>query len=192
MSNHDQVSEDFTLSDFYVEKALCVALIQYHDKLWQDNPAETIGYHIIHSIEEFEEHIDTELFKKIIHLFKLNIKNKTPMTIAMLTQHQEQDIAQFSIDALTSPYHYADWERKDIYLQTQKKPEENYIRDTEYTIARFQVKKAKRIIQQLEDYFKKIDVSPHEEEFLINMKLYQLLIQKRNEIAAKLGMVTIN
>lgn len=93
---------------------------------------------------------------------------------------------------MSSPYTYASWEKKEMFLQTQKMPDENYVRDAENALLRLQLRKSKRVIKELEAYLK--DATPdvvESEDYDINFKVYQVLIVQRNEIAEKLGTVTL-
>jgi predicted transcriptional regulator len=79
-----------------------------------------------------------------------------------------------------------------MFLQTQKMPDENYVRDAENALLRLQLRKSKRVIKELEAYLK--DATPdvvESEDYDINFKVYQVLIVQRNEIAEKLGTVTL-
>ncbi len=80
-----------------------------------------------------------------------------------------------------------------MYLQTQKPPDENFIPDAANAVLRLQFRKSRKVIQELQTYFanaKEEDQSS--EEYIINVKVMQVLIQKRNELAAKLGTVVIH
>lgn len=79
-----------------------------------------------------------------------------------------------------------------MFLQTQKMPEENYINDANNALLRLQLRKSRRVIKELKSYFEDASSAEMEtEEYQINMKVMQVLIQQRNELANKLGMVTL-
>lgn len=79
-----------------------------------------------------------------------------------------------------------------MFLQTQKMPEENYVNDATNALLRLQLRKTRRVIKELQSYFDQATEDEKEtEEYLINMKVMQVVVQQRNELANKLGMVTL-
>jgi hypothetical protein len=59
-------------------------------------------------------------------------------------------------------------------------------------LLRLQLRKSRRVIKELKSYFEDASSAEMEtEEYQINMKVMQVLIQQRNELANKLGMVTL-
>ena len=111
---------------------------------------------------------------------------------AWFIAHRNEEIREFAVNVLSSPYVYASWEKKEMFLQTQKMPEENYINDANNALLRLQLRKSRRVIKELKSYFEDASSAEMEtEEYQINMKVMQVLIQQRNELANKLGMVTL-
>ena len=109
---------------------------------------------------------------------------------AWFTSHDDSDIREFAVNALATPYVYASWEKKEMFLQTQKMPDENYVRDATNAILRLQLKKSKKVIDQLKQFFE--NAQPEEqdsEEYMLNVKVLQVVQNQRNELAAKLGTV---
>ena len=106
--------------------------------------------------------------------------------------HPDEEIRTFAVNALTSPYVYASWDKKEMFLQTQKMPDENYVRDATNGLLRLQLRKSKKVIKEMETYLHDASIEEKAtEEYMINLKVYQVLISQRNEIAAKLGTVTL-
>lgn len=82
--------------------------------------------------------------------------------------------------------------KKRNVLTNPKMPEENYINDANNALLRLQLRKSRRVIKELKSYFEDASSAEMEtEEYQINMKVMQVLIQQRNELANKLGMVTL-
>ena len=79
-----------------------------------------------------------------------------------------------------------------MFLQTQKMPDENYIRDAENAVLRLKLKKSKRIIKQLEEWLASADEETQSsEEFAVNVKVLQVIINERNQLAELLRTVTL-
>ena len=60
-----------------------------------------------------------------------------------------------------------------MYLQTQKMPDENYIRDVDNAIQRLILKKSTKYIGQLEEYFTSFtEDDKQSEEYTLNINVY--------------------
>jgi DNA primase len=104
------------------------------------------------------------------------------------TRHPSEEIRKFAVECLSTPYTYSDWTRKYIILQTQKMPDENYIRQSYKAVLRFKLRKAKKVIKQIQDWFDQINSNDIDsDEYLLNLKVLQEVIRKRNEIADETG-----
>ncbi|MBL0025427.1 MAG: DNA primase [Saprospiraceae bacterium] len=181
----------FIFNDAWQEKSICSILINFGNK-WYDEPNKiTIADFIIDNTKDIISHFDVGLYKRILEI-TIQEKNqgKTP-DHNWYTSHRDEDIRDFAVGALSSPYVYASWESKEMFLLTQKMPEENYVRDATNALLRLQLRKSKKIIQELQLYFEKAsDTEKESDEYIINLKVMQVVQKQRNEIAAKLGTVT--
>jgi hypothetical protein len=71
-------------------------------------------------------------------------------------------------------------------------PEENYIRQSYKAVLRFKLRKAKKIISELQEWLDSTPADEREtEEYILNLKVMQEILKQRNLIAAELGTVTL-
>jgi len=187
-----QSEPEILRNDAWQEKAVCAILVNYGHQVIDETKKQTVSQYILESVQDILSYFDIELYRKIIEQVGKKIDAGFTPDHAWFTGHEDEEIRNFAINAMSSPYTYASWEKKEMFLQTQKMPDENYVRDAESALLRLQLRKSKRVIKELESYLK--DATPdvvESEDYGINFKVYQVLISQRNEIAEKLGTVTL-
>lgn len=179
-------------NDAWQERAVCTVLINFGQKIYDENTGVTVAQYILESVQDILSYFDIAQYQKIIHEVAEQISIGHTPDHAWFITHRNEEIREFAVNVLSSPYVYASWEKKEMFLQTQKMPEENYINDANNALLRLQLRKSRRVIKELKSYFEDASSAEMEtEEYQINMKVMQVLIQQRNELANKLGMVTL-
>ena len=174
-------------TDYYQEKDLARLVIQYGDKKVETDGEEiSLAEYIYAQIHDVLEFFDVDMYQEIItEGFKLsdrdiNIRNH-------FLQHTDSKVQQFAINSLADPYEYADWEKKDVFLQTQKPPDLNFLKDSYQSILRFKFRKIKKVLKLLQ---KKItDENESEEERILHIKAYQKIQEEKSKIAMELRTV---
>lgn len=188
----DEIASDLVRNDAHQEKEIASVLINFGNKWYDEKAGITVAAFILQEIEEFLDKIDIPLYRDIIMESRQLIENNQEVNEKYFTSHPTEDIRKFAIECLTTPYTYADWEKKYILLQTQKMPEENYILQSYKAVLRFKLRKAKKIISELQEWL--VSTPPDEretEEYILNLKVMQEILKQRNLIAAELGTVTL-
>lgn len=180
-------------NDAWVERAVCSILINFADKYYNLENQTTIASYIVQEAGELLDFFDIELYKTIISESQDALAQGITLNAQWYIAHEDENIRSFAVNALSTPYVYASWEERQMFLQTQKMPEENFIRDADNAIQRLILKKSRKLIVQLEAYF----ATANEEEkssadYELNIKVYQELIRERNRIASILGTVTLH
>lgn len=185
----DQV--ELVKNDAHQERAVCSILVNYGDKIY-DEQGQLLAQFMVDTLESLMDEFDIELYKKIITVTKEQLKEQNTISGAYYTSHPDEEVRKFAVDAMSSPYIYADWAKKEITLQTQKMPDENFVRDATNALKRLQLRKSKRVIRQVQTYLDKATpVERESEEYMLNLKVLQVLLKERNELAAELGTVTL-
>ncbi len=180
----------FEQNDSHQELAVIHVLFNYGTQIYDENTGQSVANHIIEEISPIIDLFDVSMYKRII-LETIDMISNRQFDIQYFIGHHEEDIRALCITSLTEKYPYANWEAKGMYLQTQKMPNENYILDCDNALLRLKFKKARKIIADLEKYFKEGDLNDTEsEEYILNVKVYQELLNRRNQMAQQLGSVT--
>lgn len=188
----DEIASDLVRNDAHQEREIASILINFGNKPYDDETGLTIASFMLNEINEFIDKIDIPLYKTIVLEVQAMVLKDIEITESYFTQHPNEEIQKFAFEALTTPYTYADWSKKFIMLQTQKMPEENYVRQTYKAVLRFKLRKAKKVIKEIQDWFDQIRPEDMDTpEYILNLKVLQEVIRKRNEIAGELGTVTL-
>jgi len=176
--------------DEFQERDLARIMICGCDKLYGENETSTVGEYLVTNIEDsltsFENAVYQQVFSFAIH----KIKNGEKLSPQDFIHHPNSEIAILSVDFLSTPYTLANWEEKNIFLQTQKVPEENYPRDAYQAIMRFKLKKIGKII---EDTQKNLSAQNEmdEDEKRLELRVLMQMQKERNEIARMLNNVIL-
>lgn len=179
-------------NDAWQERAVCSIMINYGHNIFDEVSKITVSKYILESVSDILSYFDIPLYRKIIDEVELKSKEGATLDHTWFISHKDEEIRAFAVNALASPYVYASWDKKEMFLQTQKMPDENYVRDVNNALLRLQLRKSKRAIKEMEAYLN--HASPEEKEtgdYIINLKVYQVLINQRNELAERLGTVTL-
>ena len=144
---------------------------------------------IYSNIFDVIQYFKNDMYKSIIEEgFKLSESVEEVNMVDHFIRHEDEEIRSFAIDSNSTKYEYANWESKEVVLQTQKSPEKNFYLDSIQSIYRFKLKKVTLVLTELGKRIKELDTS---EPKKINIALegYKELSELKKEIADKLGTV---
>lgn len=190
--NVPQKENHSSLSDFFQEKDLMRIIISAGSHLFSKDPPITVADYILENIEDVLDGFDNSLYKDILIDVMNHSKNGNSLNPGFFINHQKAEIRKVASDVLATPYDYSpNWEKKwDVYLQSQKMPDLNFIKDTENMLLRFKLKKIGKAI--IENSAKiKILYEQQDEKYILHLKIDRELKNLRNEIAAMLGTVVL-
>lgn len=187
-----QENTETTTQDAWQERAVCSIAVNYGHQIFNIEKRTTVADYIVTELAEFIDFFDVPLYKKIIGIISELITSQSEIHYSVFTTHQDDEVREFAVSVLSSPFVYASWDKREMFLQTQKMPDENYIRDAENAVLRLKLKKSKRIIKQLEEWLASADEETQlSEEFAVNVKVLQVIINERNQLAELLRTVTL-
>jgi DNA primase len=174
----------------YREKDIIRILLTLGDKLYDENKNITVAQYLLLNLGTIIDSFSDPLYLKIIKRVEEIINDGKTFKPSDLIHDEDEDIKQATIDFLSSPFSYAAWEERGVYLQTQKVPEENFIKDSYQAILRFKLEKIKGLLTEVRSTINQID--PSSEEYKIAIKAMQQLLKERNNIADELNTVILN
>jgi DNA primase len=176
--------------DTIQERAVAQILIRFGHQPYDDK-VSLAGY-IIKEVDDIFMFLDDNLSIRIFEDVKKKMEEKGQVSYQDFISHEEEEIKQFAVDALSFPYEYASWENKGMLLQTQKMPEENYISEIHNALLRLKLKKVNRSIDALEKEIKEWEEGAGiQSEYILQIKILQELLKERNILAAELGTVIL-
>lgn len=177
-------------SDDAVETALAQILIKFGDQSLENEGGRTLAVVLSNMFKDIISLLDNVLVKEILTFTSQQLTKGKTFSSQWFITHEEEEIRNFAVDALSSPYEYAKWEDKGMLLQTQKMPDENYERDFENVLLRLKLRKAIKGIKEIEKELLQYKEGEHDaEEYLLQIKVLQALKKERNEMAEILGTV---
>jgi DNA primase len=175
----------------FQERDVARILVLFGDKVYNAEREELVSDHLLEDMKEVIDAFDHPLYKRMVEL-GLERKEAGQAINRALFESQSEEIQQFVVEVLTSPYAYSEnWEKRwDIRLQTQKMPEENFVQDVESAFNRFKLKKFERTLKEndrlIKEYYEKED-----DRYLVHLKVQRILNERRNAIAEKLGVIVL-
>lgn len=181
-----------TLSDAFQEKDLIRIIISAGSNLFSEDPVITVADYILENIEDVLDGFENPLYKEIIMEVISHSENGKIPNSGFFINHNREEFREIASDVLSTPYEYSpNWEKRwDVFLQSQKMPDLNFIKDTENMLLRFKLKKIGKAITdnsiKIKTLFEKQD-----ENYILHLKIDRELKNLRNEIASMLGTVVL-
>ena len=189
-----QTSPQFRTADFYQERDLTRVVIIYGDDSVKDEDADPeeeevkVPIYVYNNIEDVKDFFETPIFGQIINEAYEHIQQEDHIPLKeYFLNHKEEAIRKFTVDILSLPYEYANWEEKGVFLQTQKNPEENALKDSYQAILRFKIRKIKKVIALLKEQIEKIDKDS--EDYKHAILAFNQIQEQRMKLADELNMV---
>jgi len=176
--------------DDYQERDLLRVLISMGNQKLKADEEITVAGFLISNIEDELESIDNQFFKRIFEMAIDQFKSSGRINLEAFTSHEEENVRNLVIDLLASPYVYAGWEEKGLYLQTQKEPEKNQESDALSALRRFLYRKYDKKIKHIEAKIVELSKSADQQEsLLLYMKAHKKALSFRSDLANQLGSV---
>ncbi len=180
-------------SDEYQERDIIRILIQFGGQIFDKQENLTVAEYLLGNLEDVLDDFEVPLHKEIIDICYQHISNGKVLNTTFFTNHEREKISRLAVDLISQPIEYSEnWEKKwDIYLNTQKMPEENFSKDSQHALKRFRLKKIVRKCKENQELINQYGKSGEMEKMMLHMKVQQKLMDIRNELANELGTVVL-
>ena len=179
-------------TDAFQEKDLIRIIISAGNNLFSEDPLITVADYILENIEDVLDGFENPLYKEILmEVISYSEKGKIPSS-QFYINHKREEFRDIASDVLSTPYEYSpNWERRwDVFLQSQKMPDLNFIKDTENMLLRFKLRKIGKAIEDNSVKIKQL-FEMQDDNYILHLKIDKELKYLRNEIAAMLGTVVL-
>ncbi len=114
---------------------------------------------------------------------------------AYFLSHSNPTISKLAVDlvATLQEYTYSEgWEKMNVFLNSQKMPDQNHIADAKSGILRFKLKKIEGLINKNQKELQEIQKQKETyTDIIISLKLHQKLVEIRSKLAAELNTVVL-
>jgi DNA primase len=164
----------------FQERDIARILVEAGEKIYDEAENLTVAEFVLGNIEEVLDDFDNPDYLRIAREAMQLLLDKTPVTTQHFIGHKDQKISELAVDLLHSPWEYSPgWETHEMYLRSQKKPEEN-----------FKFRKVVRLCEKNQLYMKAL-ASDDSSQLMRLMKVQMKLNEMRNELMKQLGMVVL-
>lgn len=176
--------------DDYQERDLLRVLMSLGNQKLKEDEDITVAGFIVSNIEDEIESVDNQLFKQVFTKAVEQYHEAGRINVDYFTSSSNENIRNLVIDLLSSPYIYAGWEEKGLFLQTQKSPEKNQETDALSALRRFLYRKYDKKIKLIEAKIVELSSIPGEEEnLMLYLKAHKKALTFRSDLADQLGSV---
>ena len=152
---HQQVeSAAAAIGDEYQERDVIRILLNLGHLLYEDENKTTVAEYIIINIKEILDSFDNEVFKTIIMESATMIEGDGIFSAQHFSNHTVEEVRNICIHLMHDEHVYANWDGQQLYLQSQKPPEENFVKDGLQAIMRLKERKLSRTIKEIETRLK--------------------------------------
>ncbi len=150
----------------------------------------TVAQFILENIEDVIENFDDSLYKLIVKETRQRLKSGESVDSNFFLYHEHPEIRQLALDLTSPPYEYsAGWEEREIFLNTQKMPEQNFTNDSEQGVKRFKLHKIMRMCVENQ---KRIQTESDSDKLMTLLRVQQKLLTIRNSLAKELNTVILD
>lgn len=179
-----------TVGDGFQERDLVRILVTGGDTQFDQEDGLSVAEYLIANVEDVLDEFDNSLYQRVFQIAMETLSEGNAVTPQLFLHHIEDDVQQLAIDLSSTLYEYSEnWaNRWEIFLTTQKMPDENFVKDSISAIKRFRLRKLNRMIKENAKQLRQV-LDKGEGDYMLHLKLDQRLKATRNELAKELGTV---
>jgi len=176
----------------FQERDIVRILILGGDFVFDEEDKLTVAQYLLGNIEDVMQNFENKLYQRVVQLADERLQSGEPVQLLYFLRHPDEDIRQLAADLSTSPYEYSEnWEKRwDIFLTTQKMPDDNFVNDSIQALKRFKLRMLDKMIRQNAEEIKQL-FQQKSDDYLAHLKLDQKLKVLRNQLAEELGTVVL-
>ena len=180
-------------SETFQEKDLVRILISGGGHVFDESANLTVAQYILSNIQDVLDDFESELYQKVVADCDRLVKKGKKIGPTHFTNHPDPAISKLAVDLLSTPHEYSEnWEKRwEIFLQTQKMPDENFFKDSQSALKRFLLKKVLRKCEQNMLLIKKYSAEGKDKKVVLHLKVQQKLNEMKGELSRELGTVIL-
>lgn len=185
----DQVPKDKQSfqGDDYQERDIVRILLNGGNTFYDEDNKTTVAEYLIANIKELIDSFSNDLYKSIILEVADQIEQHNTLNISHFVNHNIEAVRTACIDLMQDQFVYAEWDKQGLFLQTQKEPSKNFVKDSKQAILRF---KERKLRKNMNEIHKRLTDPTLDEEMKILLITAQIKYkQTLMEIHSELGTV---
>ena len=176
----------------FQERDIARILIAGGGKMYDEKEQITVAEFILSNIEEVLDDFDNAMYQRIAKECHQMLVSNQPISPQYFISHKDQTYSELAVDLLYSPFEYSPgWDERDLYLSSQKMPEENFTKDSVSALMQFKFRKIIRLCEKNQQRLKEAQTSDDVSQLMRLLKVQTKLNEMRNELAKQLGAVVL-
>lgn len=176
--------------DVFQERDMARLLVRFGHLPFQGS--ETVAEFLLDDAQDYIEEFDHRLYREIIQEYIEALSSGMPVDSDYFVRHPNPEIAHASVELLADRYEYSpNWAKLNIFLNSQKMPEENQIADAISGVLRFKLHKINRLLKANQKRIGELQKTGSVDDLFLALQVQQRILEMRNELAAKLNTVIL-
>jgi DNA primase len=167
----------------YQERDIARILVMHGSQLFDADSNVRVSSYIIDNIEDVLVHFQSKKYLLVVEETKKQISLGVFPETKYFQSHSNADIRTFTAEVIMPPHQYADWESRGIFLDTQPKPELNFVKESMMSVNRLKFKKVERMVELHKEKIKRGADSQDNTDEMKLLKMQMKLIELRNQFA---------
>ncbi|MBK8564503.1 MAG: DNA primase [Saprospiraceae bacterium] len=175
----------------FQERDIARILVEAGGKIYDEKENMSVAEFVLGSIQDVLEDFDNESYKRIAKEALQLLLDKQPINTQYFIGHNDQVISELAVDLLHTPWEYSPgWAERELYLSSQKMPEENFNKDSLSALLQFKLRKIIRLCEKNQQQLKAVP-SDDSSQLMRLLKVQMKLNEMRNEVMKQVGMVVL-
>ncbi len=176
----------------FKERDLARLLVAYGDKLYDEKENISVAEYVISQIQDLLPEFESKDYRRIVELSLQRLVEGNQVSPQYFIGHVDDEISSIAVDLLHQPWEYSPgWEKKGLFLHTQKMPDDNVINDADSALHRFLLNRVIMLCEKNQERIKNAVAQGQEEELLKLLKVQSKLLEHRNALAQRLKTVVL-
>jgi DNA primase len=171
--------------DGYQERDIIRLLVTSGGEIFDEEQNLTVAGYILNNIEEVLDDFENKSYERIARECLQLLMDKKPINQQHFINHWDDDIAQLAISILSSPNEFSpNW--KDVHeieLRSQLMPEENFTKDSIYSLNMFKLKKIDKTLKANQDRIKMASENDEIDLVMKYLRVQNKLLAFRSDLA---------
>ncbi len=175
----------------FQERDIARILVEAGHQVYDEKENMTVAEFVLGNIEEVLDDFDNQSYLRIAREAMQLVLEKKPLSTQYFIGHNDQAISELAVDLLHSPWEYSPgWAERELYLHSQKMPEDNFNKDSLSALLQFKLRKVIRLCEKNQQQLKTL-ASDDSSQMMRLIKVQMKLNEMRNELMKQLGMVVL-
>ena len=180
-------------TDEFQERDIIRILVNLGHLHYDDEQKFTVSDYLLKNLEDVLDKLENPIYQQIITFYLSPGMEDKIIDTNFFLSHPDDNIRNLAVELISDPYTYSsNWfDKWGITLQTQKMPDENFIKDCHQAILRFKLRKINKMADENYKLILQLSKEDKKEELALQLKVHIQLNKTRNQIASELRTIVL-